>query len=759
MRSPFSLRSRSLTPEPDSVSQAASGKQRSASLDATLPHEPVPPPETLRASIANPSHRDSSPARGILKKPSLQPDAHPCSVFGEEEVRRSDPPRSILKKPSIQAQAQGSASAPFPPKPERKLAADPSPKRRTNERARPQSSSDPVPQSTPLPEILSRPRHNSRADSEEDYVARACGQLPPFTEQPMQRGRSSTLPSAPSDGFVAQSSDDSDTDGKPPRRQRGRTTSGTGRKSHMRARSTSPSHEKPTSGEGTSGKKSSVVPRLPLQIADWTDVMHDLSHLLHERGFKFGEHVDLDEFTARKDFEREAREHYLKHKDDPPEPPEKEPNSDKKPPRIYQMTMLEVMEVSSTTIIMNGYQHDLPTVMYECVEELYRTGIYKDNLFRASALKHNVDKMRRIFDRGYKRPMGERVGPLAKWPTADICGLLVSMIENLPEPILPRDLNTGLWQWCVSPVLKREWDILFPPVVKRRRKTMWGTVPKMESVIIEDPNLTPEERRAVREAFDAPMVELCQYVLRLMSVEHLSLFAYLFDFFRQLLAYPANGLDAEFLGERFGYYMLGGTSFAAGRTLFVWLLDRWERISKGLLDIAPSGTRRYKEQKSDLARLRRQEAYRQKYAVSPHQPYNEADPCHDAESGSSASSNDSARTYVDAEDGYDDARSASVLDYYLGDDVDRRGSFADRAYPPKPRRRSESRGRSEARRSRRVVDEDDDDLVAAARRIAELERELQRTSLFRQFLRRPEKSERKRRDPLDQDCDDYSNYF
>ena len=251
-------------------------------------------------------------------------------------------------------------------------------------------------------------------------------------------------------------------------------------------------------------------------------------------------------------------------------------------------------------------------------------GIYREDLFRVSANKHNTDKMRRIFDKGYKRPPGARIGPLAGYETTDVCGLLEAVFEHTPEPIVPRDLSYGLWEWCVKPVLRYEWTVLFPPPLKQaRRLTMRGKIPHVERRYIEDPNLTKEERRKVRQAFDAPLIEIMRCALRLLPVEHLSLLCYLFDFFKTLIAHPENNIDTEFISEKFGFNLLGGQSYAAGRSLMMWMLDRWERIACGLLEISPKGVRRFMTYEPDPRQLRRQLRHRKRFAISPNQPYAE----------------------------------------------------------------------------------------------------------------------------------------
>lgn len=230
--------------------------------------------------------------------------------------------------------------------------------------------------------------------------------------------------------------------------------------------------------------------------------------------------------------------------------------------------------------------------------------------------------MRRIFDKGYKRAPGARIGPLSEYSTADVCGLLESIFENTPEPLLPRDLNYGLWEWCVKPVLRYEWTVLFPPPLKQaRRLTMRGKIPKVEHRYIEDPSLTQEERRKVREAYDAPLVKIMRCALRLLSVEHLSLLCYMMDFFKTLIAYPGNNIDAEFISEKFGYNLFGGQSYAAGRSLMVWILSRWERIACGLLDITPRHSHQRKNDTPPPESVTDEEEHSLKYVISPNQPY------------------------------------------------------------------------------------------------------------------------------------------
>ena len=169
----------------------------------------------------------------------------------------------------------------------------------------------------PSPEAVTRPRGYSRADSELDYVALACGQLPPFYKDEEQY-RQHAQPSAdqPPRRRSVHWPDNSDHDGRQTRHHRNR------------ARSSSMSNTYPSVYEqGVLDWEScgqGDVPRLPFQIADWRDVISDLVHLLRRRGDGIAEQVDLREFGLRKKRDQEARARYLDHK---VHPREKQPHA------------------------------------------------------------------------------------------------------------------------------------------------------------------------------------------------------------------------------------------------------------------------------------------------------------------------------------------------------------------------------------------------------------------------------------------------
>ena len=290
-------RSQSLPPQPDDTPQVTFDKPRASSLDAGYP-------------VHEAKHRSTSPARGILKKPSTQSDASRRSSSSSKE-------------------------------------------RSTNGRTRSQSSATP-PARRVSAEIHTRPRGYSRADSELDYVAHACGQLPPFPgddEQPKQRARSSTDPSAPTRSVHWP--DDTDGDSKQTHRQRGRTTSPPTRKRYPSLYEQDGDNWE-LSGQGT-------VPRLPFQFADWRDVLHDLAHLLRRRRDNIHEQVDLYEFAKRKERECEARARYLEHK---AHPPKKEPSTDEKPESMSYAMFSSLLVLNDIRDLWHVGHRDDGTLVY-----------------------------------------------------------------------------------------------------------------------------------------------------------------------------------------------------------------------------------------------------------------------------------------------------------------------------------------------------------------------------------------------------------
>jgi hypothetical protein len=140
---------------------------------------------------------------------------------------------------------------------------------------------------------------------------------------------------------------------------------------------------------------------------------------------------------------------------------------------VFSVKLREVSIYASSAAILGGYEDDLPIVVFACIEELYRTGlwlrfthpvptnhsslthsgIYQKNLFRAlpccARLLHLID----AFD---SQPHFGVHTPLHTESMPDICALLSTYLSSLPEPVLSSALFEAVWAWCVWPSLERE---------------------------------------------------------------------------------------------------------------------------------------------------------------------------------------------------------------------------------------------------------------------------------------------------------------
>ncbi|EED82978.1 predicted protein [Postia placenta Mad-698-R] len=266
-------------------------------------------------------------------------------------------------------------------------------------------------------------------------------------------------------------------------------------------------------------------------------------------------------------------------------------------PRVFGAPLLDALDRSSTPIVIGGQQHEIPTVVHACIEELYRTGIYQNDLFRALPDRARLVELVRTFD---DMPLGSAASPasvLRNASMADVCALLSSFVNSLPNALLDRTIHNALWTWCVRPAVarddaKREQEMKAemeryakaPPKMWRKRSQSEPKTPPSASATPQ-PHKTPDELRREMIEKERPQVAIARLVLQLIPVENLSLLAYLCAFFTQIPLCPDNGLTFEDIARIFGNRLLGGPSKNAARVLMVWLLNRWSRISAGLFDI------------------------------------------------------------------------------------------------------------------------------------------------------------------------------
>ncbi|KAI5120816.1 hypothetical protein M0805_003212 [Coniferiporia weirii] len=300
--------------------------------------------------------------------------------------------------------------------------------------------------------------------------------------------------------------------------------------------------------------------------------------------------------------------------------------------RVFGQPLSLTRMYASCVSSMAGFQHDLPIVVYACVEELYRTGMTVPGLFRTAPDRIRHSELIDLFDRG---PSFGRNLTLAKESTADICALLRSYIDRLPRAIWHESLFNAMWTLCVLPSRQREKRLVeesereeYPtagPSTPRRKNARPSSliIPK-QTAFNTDPDAHKDRARSVslNSSFTssqlAPAVTLpdgwlsqerhqlaaSRALFRLLPRAQLALLAYLCAFFTQLPLSPQNQLSIEDVARLFAAPLfLGKPHTGAGgvgpvpatgaawserkeeaRAMMIWILRRWTYISDRLFD-------------------------------------------------------------------------------------------------------------------------------------------------------------------------------
>ncbi|OSC97035.1 Rho GTPase activation protein [Trametes coccinea BRFM310] len=279
--------------------------------------------------------------------------------------------------------------------------------------------------------------------------------------------------------------------------------------------------------------------------------------------------------------------------------------------KTFGSSVAVAVRCASMSTVLGGYQHDVPWVVYACVEELNRTGIYQPGLFRAVPNRPRLARLIEAFDLPlptHTMPFDEDdLCPRMTTPTPsttraslrkesmpDICALLKTYLDLLPEPLLDINLAAALHRLCVQPCLARENEMdddgcdsdggYFASHTRAR-----SAPPSSSSQMSLDVPMTPSEHRHAQLSLEAPQILLAQHILRLAPPASLALLAYLLGFFTQLPLCPDNGMDFADVARMFGRVLVGGPAadLSMVRECVGWLLERWGRVSDGLFDIAP----------------------------------------------------------------------------------------------------------------------------------------------------------------------------
>ncbi|KAJ7117748.1 hypothetical protein C8R44DRAFT_791396 [Mycena epipterygia] len=218
---------------------------------------------------------------------------------------------------------------------------------------------------------------------------------------------------------------------------------------------------------------------------------------------------------------------------------------------VFGSSLREATMYASNGTVLGGYEHDLPIVVFRCVQGLCRHGFH--NLSSQMQPKPDRDRLLALISAFDSEPQfGSTTLLDCPHELREIYALLTTYLFALPEPILSSDMFEALWTWCVLPSL-RSTDFL------------------------EDQN-----RFRCHVATDAG-VHIAQLLLRLLPLPNFSLIVYMMGFFQRL---------PHMITEDVGRAVFAGrcakpSSNTDGRaeraeTMMRWFLDRWDGIFKGL---------------------------------------------------------------------------------------------------------------------------------------------------------------------------------
>ncbi|KZT02925.1 uncharacterized protein LAESUDRAFT_729686 [Laetiporus sulphureus 93-53] len=216
--------------------------------------------------------------------------------------------------------------------------------------------------------------------------------------------------------------------------------------------------------------------------------------------------------------------------------------------------------------------------------ERQETGIYQTDLFRALPNRANLVELVRAFDTNANV---SRSPLLRHAPMADICAVLTSYINSLPEPLFDRTMHDALWTWCVQAEMsedEKKKDALDAQDAQDAKSESARACPNTPPSLSQSANTkTPQEQEREDADKERRRIAVTRHILQLFPPESLSLLAYFFAFFTQIPLCPDNGLSYEDIARIFAHRLLGGPSKNAARSLMMWLLNRWNAISENPL--------------------------------------------------------------------------------------------------------------------------------------------------------------------------------
>ncbi|KAF9029506.1 hypothetical protein BDZ89DRAFT_1159745 [Hymenopellis radicata] len=224
--------------------------------------------------------------------------------------------------------------------------------------------------------------------------------------------------------------------------------------------------------------------------------------------------LDLDDLVALHERELMERE----------ERGAKRKNSVEDIHNVFGAPLRQVAVYASTVTILGGLEHELPIVVYSCVEELYRALKAPPSPARSSPTR--VASLVQTFN---TLPHFGCTTSLFRESESDVFAVLSSFLSRLPEPIVyPKGIVDALAHCCS---------------------------------LLQN-------------------VDAVQRILRLLPSANLSVFVYLLAFLSQVNQTKA-GIEAD-LGDAFGGWLFGR---AKGSELMVWFIRNWTGVVRGLFDL------------------------------------------------------------------------------------------------------------------------------------------------------------------------------
>ncbi|KAJ7696476.1 hypothetical protein B0H17DRAFT_1329162 [Mycena rosella] len=215
---------------------------------------------------------------------------------------------------------------------------------------------------------------------------------------------------------------------------------------------------------------------------------------------------------------------------------------------VFGSSLRQATMYASNGTVLGGYEHDLPIVVFRCVQELCRHGFHDP-----TPPKPDRDRLLALISAFDSEPQFGATMPLdCPSELREIYALLTTYLFALPEPILSSEMFEALWAWCVLPSLR-------------------------STEFLEDDN------RARRPVPTDAGVHIAQLLLRLLPLPNFSLIVYMMGFFQRL---------PHLVTEDVGRAVFAGGCAKPGsspdgraertETMMRWLLDRWDRIFKEL---------------------------------------------------------------------------------------------------------------------------------------------------------------------------------